>query len=95
MSGPSLTLDQIDSDLNSVIMDYLISEGYPSAAQKFASEANIQPTSGVESIQDRVEIREAIHAGDIQAAIERINELNPMVCFSFLPLSRPRPCCDD
>ncbi|KAI4172876.1 MAG: hypothetical protein LQ343_003283 [Gyalolechia ehrenbergii] len=79
MSGPSLTLDQIDSDLNSVIMDYLISEGYPSAAQKFASEANIQPTSGVESIQDRVEIREAIHAGDIQAAIERINELNPML----------------
>ncbi|KAL8944321.1 MAG: hypothetical protein Q9216_000506 [Gyalolechia sp. 2 TL-2023] len=71
-------LVEIDSDLNSVIMDYLISEGYPSAAQKFASEANIQPTSGVESIQDRVEIRDAIHAGDIQTAIERINELNPM-----------------
>lgn len=67
------------TDLNSVIMDYLISEGYPSAAQKFASEANIQPTSGVESIQERVEIREAIYAGDIQTAIEKINELNPML----------------
>lgn len=60
-------------------MDYLISEGYPSAAQKFASEANIHPTSGVNSIQERIEVREAIHSGDIQNAIERINELNPLV----------------
>ncbi|KAL9601067.1 MAG: hypothetical protein Q9219_002776 [cf. Caloplaca sp. 3 TL-2023] len=67
------------TDLNSVVMDYLISAGYPSSAQKFASEANIQPTSSVDTIQERVEIREAIHAGDIQTAIERINELNPIL----------------
>ncbi len=67
------------SDLNAVVMDYLISEGYPSAAQKFASEANIQPTSAFDTIQERVAIREAIYRGDIQNAIERINELNPMV----------------
>lgn len=60
-------------------MDYLVSEGYPSAAQRFASEANVQPTSGVNSIEERVEIREAIHSGEIQTAIEKINELNPMV----------------
>ncbi len=67
------------SDLNALVMDYLDREGYPSAAQKFASEANIQPTSSVDSIQERVAIREAIYRGDIQSAIERINELNPMV----------------
>ncbi|KAL8678958.1 MAG: hypothetical protein Q9224_001893 [Gallowayella concinna] len=67
------------SDLNAVIMDYLISEGYPSAASKFASEANIQPTPAVDSIQERVAIREAIYHGDIQTAIERINDLNPML----------------
>lgn len=77
--GHPLTLAEIDRDLNSVIMDYLISEGYPSAAQKFASEANVQPTSAVDSIHERVEIREAIYAGDIQTAIEKINELNPLV----------------
>ena len=60
-------------------MDYLISEGYPSAAQKFALEANIEPMLDVESIQERVEIREAIDAGDIQSAIEMINEFNPQV----------------
>jgi len=76
----SLTFDTgYDSDLNSVIMDYLISEGYPSAAQKFALEANIQPQVDVESIRERVEIRNAIYGGDIRSAIEKINELNPQV----------------
>ncbi|KAG8628322.1 hypothetical protein KVT40_004195 [Elsinoe batatas] len=66
-------------DINFVIMDYLINEGYPSAAAKFAKEANIQPAVDSEAIQQRVDIRNAIHAGDIQLAIERINELNPQI----------------
>lgn len=61
-------------------MDYLVTNGYPSAAKRFAVEANIQPRLDVESIQERVEIRSAIHSGDIQTAIEKINELNPQVC---------------
>lgn len=60
-------------------MEYLISEGYPEAAQRFALEANIEPELDVDSIQERVEIREAIASGDIQSAIEKINELNPQV----------------
>lgn len=67
------------SEINNLIMDYLISEGYPSSAGKFATEANIQPRANVESIQERIEIRNAIHTGDIQSAIEKINELNPHV----------------
>lgn len=66
-------------------MEYLISEGYPEAAQRFASEANIEPELDVDSIQERVEIREAIASGNIQTAIEKINELNPQV--------RPRSSC--
>lgn len=66
------------TDINFVIMDYLINEGYPRAAKKFAMEANIQaPEEG--SIQVRVEIRNAIHAGDIETAIAKINELNPQI----------------
>lgn len=60
-------------------MEYLISEGYPEAAQRFALEANIEPELDVDSIQERVEIREAIASGEIQSAIEKINELNPQV----------------
>ena len=66
-------------------MDYLITNGYPAAAKKFAVEANIQPNEDVDSIQERVDIRTAIHLGDIQSAVEKINELNPQVrTISFL-----------
>jgi LisH len=70
----------LDRDINNLIMDYLITEGYPSAARKFAAEANIQPKVDFESINERVEIRDSIHRGDLQTAIEKINELNPQVC---------------
>lgn len=69
----------IDRDLNFLIMDYLINEGYPDAAMNFAKEASIVPSADGEAIQERVDIRNAIHTGDIQLAIERINELNPQV----------------
>lgn len=72
-------LTRLDSDINFVIMDYLINEGYPAAAQKFAVEAGIAFAGDQEGIQQRVDIRNAIHAGDMQQAIERINELNPEV----------------
>lgn len=67
------------TDINYLVMDYLITNGYPAAAKKFALEANIQPKADMESIQERVEIRTAIHSGDIQTAIEKINELNPQI----------------
>ena len=71
--------------INTLVMDYLVSEGYPSAAQNFAVEANIQPRADVESIQERVEIRSLIYAGDIQTAIEKINELNSQVRSTWVP----------
>lgn len=74
-------------DINFVIMDYLVNEGYPRAAEKFAKEANIQLPFEEESIQSRVEIRRAIHAGDIDTAITKINDLNPQVGYFFYRLS--------
>lgn len=66
-------------DINSVVMDYLVSEGYPRAAEKFAKEANLKFPVDEESMQARVEIRKAIHFGDIDTAITMINDLNPEV----------------
>lgn len=60
-------------------MDYLITNGYPAAASRFAVEANIRLCTDLESIQERVEIRTFIHSGNIQAAIEKINDLNPQI----------------
>jgi len=84
-------MECINSLINTLVMDYLVSEGYPSAAQNFALEANIQPRADVESIQERVEIRNAIYGGDIQTAIEKINELNPQVCRDHSHYQNPRP----
>lgn len=70
-------------------MDYLVSEGYPKAAERFAKEANIHPPLEEESIQARVEIRRAINAGDIDTAITKINDLNPQVRMSRSFLSFP------
>lgn len=78
-------------------MDYLITNGYPAAAKKFATEANIQLSTDLESIQERVDIRTAIHSGNIQAAIEKINDLNPLVriiCFMYSLPPSPNLCYD-
>lgn len=85
MSGRVDLLRLLDqSDINTVIMDYLIKEGYPDSARKFAIEANIKQRPDDESIRMRVEIRNAIQAGDIQSAIDKINDLNPEVRLPFL-----------
>lgn len=66
-------------DLNAIIMDYFISEGYADAARMLAKEANIRPTLDAELIHERKAIKDDILAGDIQSAIERLNDLNPQV----------------
>lgn len=72
-------------------MDYLVTNGYPAAAQKFAVEANIQLTTDLQAIQERVDIRTAIHSGDIQVAVEKINELNPQVRIFYPSVSPNTP----
>ncbi|KAI3621841.1 LisH motif domain-containing protein [Moniliophthora roreri] len=66
-------------DLNRLIMDYLVIEGYKSAAQEFATEASIPPQVDMDSIESRMGIREALQRGDVESAIDRVNELNPEI----------------
>ena len=70
-------------------MDYLVSEGYPGAAEKFALETNLfqGETFDIQSIRERVEIRNAILSGRIEVAIELLNNDETMV--SSLPPSPP------
>lgn len=66
-------------DVNKLILNYLIIEGYMDAAEKFAEESGLQPTVELASIRDRMVIRGAIQSGNIDEAIERINDLDPEV----------------
>jgi hypothetical protein len=65
-------------------MDYLVIEGYKSAAEEFSDEANVPPPVDFESIESRMVIREALQRGDIEEAISRMNDLNPEVGRVFL-----------
>ena len=60
-------------------MDYLVIEGYKSAAEEFGQEANLAPPVDFESIESRMVIREALQRGDVEDAITRVNDLNPEV----------------
>ncbi|KAF9436018.1 hypothetical protein BGZ76_005007 [Entomortierella beljakovae] len=66
-------------DLNKLIMNYLIIEGYKDAAEKFSQESGAKPPVKLESIQDRMIVRTAIQRGNIEEAIERVNDLNPEI----------------
>jgi hypothetical protein len=67
-------------------MDYLVIEGYKSAAEEFCQEANLAPPVDFESIESRMDIREALQRGDIEDAITRVNDLNPEVCSESYPM---------
>lgn len=69
------------NDLNSLVMNYLVVEGYKDAAEIFSQESNT-PTNihNLDSISDRVQIRSLIlQQGKISEAIERVNDLNPEI----------------
>ncbi|KAF9123482.1 hypothetical protein EC957_005324 [Mortierella hygrophila] len=71
---------QVDrDDLNKLIMNYLIIEGYKDAAEKFSQESGAKPPVNLESIQNRMVVRTAIQRGHIEEAIERVNDLNPEI----------------
>ncbi len=76
---PSLTHFRFVRDLNRLIMDYLVIEGYKSAAEEFSQEAHIAPPVDFESMESRMNIREALQRGDVEDAITRVNDLNPEV----------------
>ena len=65
-------------------MDYLVIEGYKTSAEEFSQEAGLSPPVDFESIEGRMNIREALQRGDVEDAITRVNDLNPEVC----PFSR-------
>lgn len=54
-----------------------ISEGFKEAAEKFRLESGIEPSVDLDSLDERIKIREMILKGQIQEAIALINSLHP------------------
>ena len=49
-------------------MDYLVIEGYKSAAEEFSKEAELTSSIDFQSIEDRTNIKEALQRGDVEEA---------------------------
>ena len=60
-------------------MNYLVIEGYKDAAEKFHLEAQVEANVDLSTIQDRMNIRNAIQSGNVEVAIEQVNDLDPEV----------------
>ncbi|XP_037805465.1 glucose-induced degradation protein 8 homolog isoform X2 [Lucilia sericata] len=65
------------ADMNRLIMNYLVTEGFKEAAEKFQIEAGLEPSIELNSLDDRILIREAIQNGRIQEATHLVNQLHP------------------
>ncbi|KAG8984545.1 hypothetical protein FRB90_005246, partial [Tulasnella sp. 427] len=60
-------------------MDYLVIEGYKSAAEEFSKEAGLNHTVDLGTIETRMNIREAVQRGDVEQAIELVNDIDPTI----------------
>ncbi|MGH0160311.1 UNVERIFIED_CONTAM: hypothetical protein FKN15_065735 [Acipenser sinensis] len=65
------------ADMNRLIMNYLVTEGFKEAAEKFRMESGIEPNIDLDSLDERIKIREMILKGQIQEGISLINSLHP------------------
>ncbi|XP_030379066.1 glucose-induced degradation protein 8-B homolog [Scaptodrosophila lebanonensis] len=65
------------ADMNRLIMNYLVTEGFKEAAEKFQHEAELEPSVELNSLDDRILIREAVQAGRIEEATHLVNQLHP------------------
>ncbi|KAK7956667.1 uncharacterized protein PG986_005889 [Apiospora aurea] len=66
-------------DINALILDYLTMAGYSNAAKKFSKEARLKPQQDHASIVARQQIQRSIHQGNVQTAIEALNDLDPEI----------------
>ncbi|KAK7071996.1 Glucose-induced degradation complex subunit [Halocaridina rubra] len=67
------------ADMNKLIMNYLVMEGFKEAAEKFSIEANIKPPMDLDQLDERIRIRSAIQAGHFQEAMRMVTALHPEI----------------
>lgn len=66
-------------DMNKLVMNFLVTEGYVEAAEKFQMESATEPDIDLGTITDRMAVRKAVQCGNVEDAIEKVNDLNPEI----------------
>merc|ERR1719348_252239 len=60
-------------------MNYLVTEGFKEAAERFQDEAGLSAGQDLGLMDDRIRIRDNIQAGRIEEAISLVNQLHPQL----------------
>ncbi|XP_052202001.1 protein GID8 homolog isoform X4 [Diospyros lotus] len=68
-------------DMNKLVMNFLVTEGYVDAAEKFRMESGTEPDIDLATITDRMAVKKAVQCGNVEDAIEKVNDLNPEQSF--------------
>ncbi|PWA61138.1 lisH and RanBPM domains containing protein [Artemisia annua] len=71
-------------DMNKLVMNFLVTEGYVDAAEKFRKESGTEPEIDLATITDRMAVKKAVQDGHVVDAIEKVNDLNPEASY-YLP----------
>ncbi|KAI8567573.1 hypothetical protein RHMOL_Rhmol02G0132500 [Rhododendron molle] len=66
-------------DMNRLVMNFLVTEGYVDAAEKFRMESGTEPDIDLATITDRMAVKKAVQSGNVEDAIEKVNDLNPEI----------------
>ncbi|KAF9672299.1 hypothetical protein SADUNF_Sadunf11G0026900 [Salix dunnii] len=65
-------------DMNRLVMNFLVTEGYVDAAEKFQMESGTDRID-LATITDRMAVKKAVQCGNVEDAIEKVNDLNPEI----------------
>ncbi|XP_074269923.1 protein GID8 homolog isoform X2 [Silene latifolia] len=65
-------------DMNKLVMNFLVTEGYVDAAEKFRQESGTEHID-LATITDRMAVKKAVQCGNVEDAIEKVNDLNPEI----------------
>ncbi|WVQ96934.1 hypothetical protein IAU59_004043 [Kwoniella sp. CBS 9459] len=72
-------IDISKQDLNALVFDYLLIEGFSDAAVEFAKETGLPAEVDHDKVTERMEIRAAVEDGRVEEAVRRVNELDPEI----------------
>ena len=78
-SEVSVCLSQIVKSVLYSIAARLLLQGYVDAAKSFQQESGTPPGVDLDAITDRMHIRKAVQGGDIEEAVDLVNDFNPEV----------------
>lgn len=67
------------AEINKIIMEYLVKEGFKDAVLSFQKESGVEPGVDMAMLDDQIKIRGAIESGAIQDAVELVNDIDPEV----------------